>query len=56
MQDPGMGSGDKGAGFGEPGLSELMAEELPIPAQGDCVHLSTRVDLYCHDLGAILHW
>ena len=55
MQDPGMGSGDKGAGFGRPGLSELMEEELPIPAQGDCVHLSTRVNLDCHGLGAVLN-
>ena len=39
-----------------PGLSELMGEELPIPAQGDCVHLSTRVHLDCHGLSAVLCW
>ena len=38
MQDPGMGSGDKVARFGEPCLSDLMGEELLIPAQGIMFH------------------
>ena len=49
-----MGHGDEGAGFGVPGLSEFMEEELLILAQGDCIHLGTRVDLDSHVLGAIL--
>ena len=51
-----MAHGDKGAGFGVPSLSELMGEELLIPVQGNCVHLSTRPDLDSHGLGAILCW
>ena len=49
-----MDSGDDGARFGIPGFSELMGEELLIPAQEDCIHLSPRVNLNCHGLGAIL--
>ena len=51
-----MASGDEGARFGVPGLSELMREELPILAQGDCIHLSPRVNLNGHGLGSILCW
>ena len=55
MQDPGIGSGDKGTRFGKSGPSELMGEGLPIPAQADSVSLSTRVNLDCHGLVAIFH-
>ena len=51
-----MGSGDKGARFGVPSLGEFNGEELLIPDLGDCIHLSTRVNLGTHSHGAILHW
>ena len=51
-----MGCGDESAWFGVSGLSELMGEELLIPAQGYCTHQSPRVDLESHGLGAILGW
>ena len=51
-----MGSWDRGSGCGVPGLSEFMGEELPILAQGYCIHLSARVYFDGHGLGTILHW
>ena len=47
-----MESGDKG--FGVPGLTDFMGEELLIPAQGYCVHLSTRINLHHHGFGLSL--
>ena len=49
-----MGIADKGTGLGVPGLTDFVGEELLIPAQGYCVHLSTRVDLHHHGPGPIL--
>ena len=49
-----MGSGDKDAWLGAPGLTNLVGEELPIPCQGYCVHLSNRVNLHHHGLGPVL--
>ena len=51
-----MGSGHRGAGFGVPGLSQVMGKELLILAQGDCIHLSLKVNLNDHGLGSILCW
>ena len=49
-----MGCRAKGARFGVPGLIDFLGEKLPVPVQGDGVHLSTRVDLDSHQLYAIL--
>ena len=54
MLYPEVGSKDKGARFGVPGLNHFVGEELPIPAQEYCVHPSTRVNLHDHGLGPIL--
>ena len=40
-----MDHGDEGAGFGGTWVGKFMGEELLIPAQGDCVYLSPRVNL-----------
>ena len=47
-----MGIEDESARLGVPGVSDLMGEELLIPAQGDHIHLSPRVNLNGHGLGA----
>ena len=33
-----------------------MAEGLPVPTQGDCVDLNTRVNFHGHELHAIFGW
>ena len=48
-----MVSGDKIIRLELPGLTDFMGEELPIPAQEYCVHLSTRVDLHHHRFGPV---
>ena len=54
MGYPGMDSGEQGIGFGEPGFDHFIGEEGAIPAQGDCVDLSSRIYLDCHQLGSVL--
>ena len=54
MQDPAMGSKDKGIGLEEPGLIDFLGERHPVPAQGDGIHLSTRGNLNGHWLHTIL--
>ena len=45
-------------GLRVPGLghldSDIVGEQLLVPAQGDCIHLSTRVDLYSYYFCVIL--
>ena len=48
MRDLDMGGGDESARLGLHGPGEFMGEELLIPAQQDCIHLSPRVNVNCH--------
>ena len=48
-----MGCGRQGIGLGEPGIIYLVGEEFVVLGQGDCVDLSTRVDLDGHLLSSI---
>ena len=43
-----MGCRAEGIGLREPGLTDFVGEKLFVPAQGDGIHLSTRVDLHSH--------
>ena len=52
--DPGMGCRTKGARLGIPGLIDFLGEEHPVLAQGDHIHLSTRVNIHGNQLCAIL--
>ena len=49
-----MGCRVEGARFGVPGLGDFMGEQLPVPAEGHCVYLSTRVNFNGHHLHVIL--
>ena len=49
-----MGSRARGIGLSEPGLILFWGEMLPVPAWGDGIHLSTRVDLNGLQLCSIL--
>ena len=49
-----MGCRTEGVGFRVPGLIEFLREKLLVPAQGDSIHLSTRVNLVGHQVGTIL--
>ena len=49
-----MGCRDKGAGLGVPGLIGFVGEELPVPAQGDGINLSTRVSYHGGQIHTIL--
>ena len=49
-----MGRSAEGIGLRVPGLIDILGEELLVPAQGDAIHLNTRVNLHGHQLGAIL--
>ena len=53
MLDPGVGGRASGAGLREPGLIDFVGEKFPVPAQGDSIHLSTRVYLDSHQLHSI---
>ena len=55
MGDPGIGRRAKGTGLGKPGLIDFVGVELLVLAQGDGIHLSTRVYLHGHQPHAILH-
>ena len=48
-----MGCGKQGIGLREPGATYLVGEEFAVPAQGDCVDLSTRINLDGHQLSSI---
>ena len=52
--DPGMGNGAKGIGLRVPGFIYHFGEQLLVPAQGDCVDLSTRVNINVHLLHTML--
>ena len=45
-----MGCRVKGARLGVPSLVDFVRKELPVPAQGDGIHLSTRTNLHGHEL------
>ena len=49
-----MGCRAKGAILGVPGLIDFVGEELLVPAQGDGIHLSTRINLHSHQLCVVL--
>ena len=54
MGHPGMGCGRQGIGLGEPGVIYLVGKKFAVPDQGDCVDLSTRINLDSHQLSAIV--
>ena len=43
-----MGCRVKGARLGIPGFINFVGEKILVPAQGDGIHLSTRVYLHSH--------
>ena len=55
MVDQGVEDWAKGARLGKPGLTDIVGERLLLLAKGDCVDLSSRVNLHGHLMSAILH-
>ena len=50
-----MGSRAERIGLRVAGLIDFLGKKLLVPAERDGVHLSTRVNLNCHELHTILH-
>ena len=55
VEDPGICCGDEGTLLRVLACINFVGEDLPVPAEVYCVHLSTWVNLDSHDLHPILH-